>query len=336
MLNVTPELLEKISACAEIGNTIDQAATVLQVAAEDLTALLRDNSEARARWARGGIEATNQLKECLTRQALAGSVQAAVVLLKMRGELSESREKIALSSATTSTAKGKRGAAWRMAKISEVATELQVTAQYIRNMIRDASHPLPFEKRAGDWNVKAGEVYEWICKHAKRRPPNLTEPRGYGESKEESKKPSAGASGETETNPADLDVLKILTEVYGDAEASAEDKRTRISLAGELRRKIESDLKREKMMPLADVVKVLRSFGELLVETIEENSDALAADTIKVVRDRLDIDLCENPAAQTILKSAFCEQANKGLIPAIRQRVQDEVDGVQVLDLGAV
>lgn len=47
-LSVAPELLEKISACAELGNTIDQAATVLQVSAEDLVELLRDNAEARA------------------------------------------------------------------------------------------------------------------------------------------------------------------------------------------------------------------------------------------------------------------------------------------------
>jgi hypothetical protein len=71
-----------------------------------LRALLRDNTDARDRWARGGIEAVNQLKECLTLQAVAGSIEAATLLLKMRGTSKGSAD---CSVPRRAVAKGSRG-----------------------------------------------------------------------------------------------------------------------------------------------------------------------------------------------------------------------------------
>ncbi len=332
-LDVTPELLDGISACAEIGNSVDQAAQVLRVTPDDLAGLLRDNAEARGRWERGGIEAVNQLKVCLTRQALAGSVQASKLLLQMRGEL----EKTAPTSSTTpSTANEKRrGAAWRWEKIAAVSVELQVSAQFIRNMTKDARNPLPCEQRAGDWMVKAGEAYDWICKHAKRRPPNLAQPRGYEESAQCSV-PSAQLVLPAEFEISnDEDVLKILNSALNDKTSSAEQRRVLAALAGQMRLYFTEKFKREKMVPAADVVKMLRTFGELLVELIEDHAEPQAAELVKTVRDGMDTDLTTiNPSAVALLKSSICEYANKYLIPAIQQRVRDEVDGVEVLQLG--
>lgn len=331
---IDDQLLNNISALAQLGNTIEQAAVVLEMSAADFVKLLSDNKEVRQRWEKGGIEAINQLKVALTRQAIAGSVQAGHLLLKMRGEM-EPKKSAPLASVSPSTpTTERRGAAWRLKKIADAALELQVSPSFIRNAIRDASNPLPVEKRNGDWCVKPGELYDWICKHAKRRPPNLKEPIGYTEPKENVRTPAAATeAGESEDVDVDLDVERILKEVYRDDEASAAKAGKRLGVAREVRLLVESKLKREKMLPIADVVKVIRSFGALLVEEIEANVDAQAADVIKVVRERLDVDLTENPAAHAILKSAFCEQAAKGLIPAIHRRVQDEVDGVQVLQL---
>ncbi len=334
-LDITPELLDGISACAEIGNSVDQAAQVLRVTPDDLAGLLRDNAEARGRWERGGIEAVNQLKVCLTRQALAGSVQASKLLLQMRGELEKTAP---TSSAPPSTANEKRrGAAWRWEKIAAVSVELQVSAQFIRNMTKDARHPLPCEQRAGDWMVKAGEAYDWICKHAKRRPPNLAQPRGYEDAR------GGGGAGE----PAGIElpagfeinndegVLKILNSALNDKTSSAEQRRVLAALAGQMRLYFTEKFKREKMVPAADVVKMLRTFGELLVELIEDHAEPQAAELVKTVRDGMDTDLTTiNPSAVALLKSSICEYANRFLIPAIQQRVRDEVDGVEVLQLG--
>lgn len=328
---IDEELLNNVSALAQLGNSIEQAALVIGMSADEFTLLLVENEEARARWMKGGIEVTNKMIAAMTRLGLSGSFQAQKYVI----EYQERKKAAPPSAAPSSLPEKSRGAAWRLKRIADVAAELQVSASFLRNAINDAAHPLPYEKRAGEWHVKAGEVYDWICKHAKRRPKNLVEPVGYNLPKEEtSPAPVTSSTGSDTAASATLDPERILREVEGDSASSPEEKRARIALVGVLLRKIEGDLKREKMLPIADVVKVLRSFGAMLVESIEENVDRQATELIRVIHDQLDVNLNDHPAAHAILKAALCEQAAKQLIPGIHQRVQDEVEGVQVLEFG--
>lgn len=327
---ISDELLNTISAYAQLGNTIDEAAILLRMTTEEFLTLLDENDEALHRWMKGPIEAVNQLKVALTRQAIAGSVPASSLLLKIRGQMD--RKSAPLTSATTSAQKEeRRGAAWRPKRIAEVAEELQVSASFLRNAINDPVHPLVKEVRAGEWLVKPGDVYDWIVAHAKRRPPRLVEPKGYTQPKEE---PAPAQSTGDDVTIADLDPERILRDVEGDTESSSEEKRARIALVGVLLRKIENDLKRQKMLALGDVVKIIRSFGAFLVESLEGNAEPLALEIARLLRDQLDIDLRDRPAASQLLISTICAQAAKILIPGIHQRMQDEVDGVQILEFG--
>ncbi len=331
---ISDELLNSISAYAQLGNTIDEAAILLRMTTEEFLTLLDASDEALHRWMKGPIEAVNQLKVSLTRQAIAGSVPAASLLLKIRGQMDRKGAPVSTAS-TSAPEKERRGAAWRLKKISEVAEELQVSPSFIRNAINNAAHPLAKEIRAGEWMVMPGDAYDWVVKHAKRRPPNLTEPKGYALPKEEpAKTEQPPPGGEDDAGIVDLDPERILLAVEGDTKSSAEEKRTRIALVTVLLRKIESDLKRQKMVSINDVVKIIRTFGAFLVESLEENAEPLALEIARTLRDQLDIDLRDRPAAHQLLISTICAQAAKQLIPGIHQRMKDEVDGVEILEFG--
>lgn len=232
------------------------------------------------------------------------------------------------------------GAAWRWKKIADVAVEIGVSAQFIRNAINDVKHPLPWEKKAGEWSVKPGEAYDWACAHAKRRPPNLVKPGGYDEP---ARAQGSGGAGEQGSNGCvealsfeSVDTaLTILERAYNTPGLSGEERRSMAALASAVRLWHNDKHKRAQMTPNADVVEMIRSFGELVKELVEERAEPLTLALLAAARDHLDTDLGTlNPAAKDIFKNTICADFAQHFHPSIQRKVREQVDGVEVLELG--
>lgn len=329
----TPELLEQISALSELRNSLEDAATVLKVPVDELASFLRDDPEARDRWERGRIEARNQLVAALTRQALAGSYQSGRFLLEM--EPAAQKTTAPASAATTAPTNDRTGEAWKWKKLSLVAGEIGVSAQYIRNLIHE--HKLPMEKRAGEWCVKPGEAYEFVERFAKKRPPNLQAPKGYVRAETPAEAPAATSTLPVLPMNLELDPEAILREAYRNqaiGEEGNESGKLLIALAEAVRRLNESEEKKQNRMDLDDVIKKLQTLGETYCETMHGTSAAQADELLKVICEQIGVDLRKhNSASKQILQRAVCVIANERVIVALRRRVKDECDGVQLLKL---
>ncbi len=346
MLEATPEILEQVSTLSELANTFDQAATALNVTPDEFAEFLGRVPEARRRWESGGIEAVNQLRICLTKQALAGSTQASKLLIKMHDE--SSAKKVAPpAAATTSTPKqASAGRAWRFVSVSDAASECGVTAKFVQNLIREGKseeavnkpNPVPMKiGRSGEWTVQPGSVYAWAIERiqrglSKRAPAGLVEPAGFREA-QEVPATSAQSTSSTAADALDLDVEQILNRVLGSSALKNEEKKILIALAESVRRNTDSEERRKDKIAREDVIKGYRSLGDVYCETIEASAPAKAAELLRVIREMLLVDLtAKNSAAQQILTAAICEQSNRYELPAIRQRVKDAIEGVQLLE----
>ncbi len=326
MLNNDAASLEKISALSELHNSIEDAAKVLQVTADELTTFIRETPAARDRWERGGIEATNQLKICLTRQALAGSVQAAKLLLEMRADCPA-------AAGVPSSPPARPGAAWRMMKIPLAALEIGVSAQLIRNAIHDETHALPYKVIAGEWHVQPGACFDWISQHARRRPPNLREPAGYAPEKPApASAPTIPTIGTAGAALIEITDDAILSQVVTDTSISNDFKKVLLAWVDTRRRKAESEDKRAARLDMEDALKMLRALGETYAEIQENSAPARAMDLVRFIRDEIGVDLHKhNTSATQLLTAALCDADNRITIPALKQRVKDECEGVKML-----
>ena len=344
-LEPTPEILEKISTLSELANTFDQAAIGLGVTPEAFADFLGKHPEARERWTRGGLDAINQLRICLTKQAYAGSVQASKVLAQMHKDAAPQKN-APIASAPTSTPKKQAGRAWRYVSCADAALEVGgVSTKFVENLVREGKteetagrpNPVPMSVgKSGEWRVQPGAVYAWILERIKRgissRPPKgLVEPAGYADAQEPE-------TVEPRSTPASLQGLelnfeKIISAVLAGKDLSNEDKKIFIAIAESIRRNTDSEERRQDKIDKKDVIKMLGSLGEIYCIEIEANANAKALDFLRIIRDQFQIDLKEkNSAALSIISSALCDQSNRLEIPAIRKAVREQVEGIELLE----
>lgn len=341
-LEPTPETFEKISALSELANTFDQSAIALGVTPDEFGAFMAQHAEARARWSRGGIEAVNQLRVCLTKQALAGSTQSAKVLIKIHEEAASRKIVSPVSTATATTPKTKpTGRAWRYCSVSEAAQECGVTNKFVQNLVREGQaeaalgkpNPVPMKPgRSAEWTVQPGAVYEWILERVQRGlstrgPKGLLEPPGYGE--READKPREELLPAAVISDFDLVELKRVM----NSDSSNEDKKLFVLGFHAARLKAESEEKKLAKIAREDVIKMLRGCGDAYCYTLENLSNAMAEDLLRFIRDQFQIDLsAKNSAALQMLSSLLCDQANRLFFPAIRKWVRENVEGIEMLE----
>lgn len=129
-------------------------------------------------------------------------------------------------------------------------------------------------------------------------------------------------------------LLKVLTDVSFRSSFTAEQQRTFATIAAELRRKDESDAKAASYVKPEDVIEMLQDHRALYVEVIDESAVADSEELVRHIRAQLDVDLhAKNIAAARIIEGFMRERANK-LIEKLSKRVEEQVSGVRLLNLG--
>lgn len=249
---------------------------------------------------------------------------------KLMRQLRARYEKISTTAAPPSTPKKRGGLSWKT--LAQVQDELGPSPTYLREAIGHAVHPLEYKQIGGKWCVQKNAVKDWIRLHGGRRAPKLKEPLDY-EGEETGDR--GQETGDKKAALIPLDVLAILESVNtdGGGESGVELEKLKIAKAEALRRHIDSEIARQKLFKADDVVKMLRSLGEVYCETVEAQANAQAADLIKIVRERMDVNLLEYfSGALLVLSQALCDQANRLVIPAIRREIGNQVEGVQMLE----
>lgn len=347
-LEPTPETLEQISTLSELANTFDQAAVKLGVTPDEFGQFLAAHPDARRRWQEGGIDAMNQLRVSLTKAALAGSVQAFKALDDAHKEAAAKQAVPAPSASTASSSPEKKqaGRAWRFCVVKEAAVDCGVTEKFVQNMIKEGKaegqagrpNPVPMKLARGDWTVQPGAVYTWALQRiergiSSRKPPGFKEPPGFQEAKETLANVVVSHPQSQFVDALGLDFEKILRRVLDSSELPNEDKKILISAAESIRRNTDSEERRLAKIPREDVIKMLRSLGEMYCYTIESSANARAAELLKLIRDQFQVELAQkNTAAVQIIARALCDQANRIEIPALRVRVKEAVEGIELLE----
>lgn len=225
----------------------------------------------------------------------------------------------------------------RFKTLSEVAEAYGPSCTYIREAIGHPEYPLPYKVIAGKWSVQAAVVFDWIRTHPGRRAPALKVPLDYFATANEPTESDPKRPRDTSASPApskELDVLAILESVdtTGNGSVAVETEKLKIALAESLRRHRDSEDARQNLFKGADVIKMLRSLGEVYCETVQSYAGACAADLLKIIRERFGVDLStENAAALQILTQALCDQSNRITITVLRREVESQVEGVQTL-----
>ncbi len=250
------------------------------------------------------------------------------------------------SSSSPAVEKKPAGRAWRFCVVKEASADCGVTEKFVQNLIKEGKseeqsgreNPVPMKLARGDWTVQPGAVYTWALQRIERgistrKPPGLKEPPGFEQPQEPT--PAAADNGAQKYfgDALGMDFEKILRRVLDNNELPNEDKKILIAAAESIRRNTDSEERRLAKIPREDVVKMLRSLGEMYCYTIESNANARAAELLKLIRDQLQVDLAQkNNAAVQIIARALCDQSNRLEIPAIRMRVKEAVDGIELLE----
>jgi len=214
--------------------------------------------------------------------------------------------------------------------ISQVAAKLGCSAQWIRNWIAGRAGPALEARECGGKTCLQAEVaYQHILRHAKRPPPGLRPP---AERRAENPPPPMPKNS-TGGSVLDLDPHVLLSKVLLDAEMSNEAKKTLAVIAAELRRKAESDAKRETLIPPAEVIAMFAGLGDIVVEAIEAGAPKLASAILVECRDQLGVDMTDkNISANTMIQAVICKSGND-LIARVRRYIADELDGVRDLEV---
>jgi hypothetical protein len=107
-----------------------------------------------------------------------------------------------------------------------------------------------------------------------------------------------------------------------------------IQAVNSLQRKHEADTRAGKNLAPEDVVLMLRSFGELFVEEIDERSPVFGRELLGFLRTNFGVDVSVKHAnAADILAKFFSDQFGNKTIVQLRKLVEDQVRGVQYLEM---
>lgn len=212
--------------------------------------------------------------------------------------------------------------------ISKVAKILGCSAQWLRNWIAGRAGPaLEARELAGRTCLVAETAYQHIRQHAKRLPPDFRSPNARA-----GVPPPPPHATPTDTSAQKTDPHRLLLGLLNDTAMSNESKKTLVAIAGELRRKAESDSKRETLIDPSEVIEMFTGLGDIVVEAIEAGAPKLASDIVVEVREKIGVDLTEkNIAVNAMLQAVVCAHGNE-LISRVRKHIADELEGVRELE----
>lgn len=224
---------------------------------------------------------------------------------------------------------------WR--SLGEIATAIGCSDQTLRNWAKDGR--LATQPHRGTICAQAFQAYD-LAANARRRPAALRQPPGYASAASTAEPPTAGEL------PVDPEIRRALGpgvdpftmdrhELAARLLAAGVDQgkiRVATQLANAVQRRRADEIRAGRSVPPDDVVRMLRSYAELIVEETDAGAPRIAAELLRFMRERYGVDLAtKHPAAAAELDDFFREQMQKTLT-AIRQRVDDQVRGVQHLE----
>ena len=213
----------------------------------------------------------------------------------------------------------------------ECAPILGVTARVLELWIAGKrGPPVPHELYAGQKCLWPHAAYAHLLAHGSARlTAKLKKPPG-DESPAAAVQTSAGPTFDGKPHEFLERLLKdpAFAEQYG-----AEKINTFIRAAAELRAHQSEAHSQAALLDPADVLKMLRSYGRVLVEEVEDiSSRRLAAHLVGVLRGQFAVDLpALNPAAEALLEREIRADHNLTL-DAVRKRIDDDCAGVQLLE----
>lgn len=235
----------------------------------------------------------------------------------------------------------KTGGGWRWLPLAQVEEELGTSVSFLRKICRHAEFPLEYQEKSGKWCVQKNAVKDWLKKNQSSRLPKLKESLDYDPQ-------PATKAADTSCDEVDLDSAEdddfgasrdpweMIRSVNTNASDGLEREKLKILKAETMRRLIDSEMKRRNMIDSSDVVKMIRSFGELFCHVLEETCRPSAADLVRRFRTELGIDLIhQNCSVNMIVARWLSIQANEIIIPAVKRHVAEQVNGVQILDFEA-
>jgi hypothetical protein len=347
------ELLNNVSALSEMGNTIEQAATMLKMSVDEFVTLLRDNAEARSRWERGGIESENELKAILTRQAKAGSVQAAAIILKMRGL--DKPEKVAPVFLPPPPAPEKAPAApsddWL--PIGEVADLLKVAPHTIRKRLpaedgRVKDHPdwppLEVRKVKGKRCVSARAVSDHFVTYGTRRPEGFralpkAEPPATGQTQTGAYDPRIdpeiiAALGDL--NPMEMDPSDLSKRLLMSGKVELAKVRLAIMWADSHQRQRTAEMKAAAMFTASTVRKMVRAHADLIVDEVDSHDKEFAEELLRYIATNFPgVDLVSRRHDAMQLLCCFYREDMNRIFQKLESRVKGQMQEIRDVECKA-
>lgn len=244
----------------------------------------------------------------------------------------------------TATKREFSGLCARWLSIDDAAELLGVSGAWLRQWVAGKCGPaMPARKAAGKSQVQPGPAYEHIVAHAKRRPPELRKPPGYDAAGESADDCNSAGSGPA-FGPAILEAMKLdvsnvdlhtLVVQLAAKDADPSIIRAVSTAANAIQKRRADTVRAGKSLAPEDVVKMLRSHGELIAEEAEASAARVASALLRVLREKFNVDLgAKRTDAQQQLENFFLEEMNL-TISILRKRVNDQVHDIQTLELSA-
>ena len=230
-------------------------------------------------------------------------------------------------------------AEWR--SLGEIASAIGCSDQTLRNWAKAGQ--LATKPLRGVLCGQAFQAYD-VAANARRRPQALRKPPGYGSGPESGDLVEAGGK-----LPVDPEIRRALGdgvdpftmdrhELAARLLAAGVDQgkvRAATQLANAVQKRRADEVRAGRNVPPDDVVRMIRSYGELIVEEADAGAPRIAAALLRFMRERYGVDLAtKHPNALAELDD-FIRAQSQETLAAIRRRVDDQTHGVQHLDFSA-
>lgn len=222
--------------------------------------------------------------------------------------------------------------------IPEAAIAIGVSDRYLRNWVNGAQGCVPAlpvkTDRRGNRKVDPKAAFDWICQHARHRPPGLRDPGGQSRPAIPDEPSQALGDLGLPTDPREFlqaifarpDLLRTLP---------PEQLKIAKAYASELRLQESTDARLAAKLDPRDVIRMLQGLVALFVATMDELAAADAGELLRLIRHEFSVDLVERSAsALAILENHIRERGNV-VLDTLRKDLAHRVEAVRLVEISA-